>query len=760
MTHRTLRGLAPTVALIATCLAVVVSPGGGTAAAVAGPVQPKVVGNQLVDARTNATWVPHGANWPDLEYACVQGYIPDHPLLETQTMASWGIDVVRLPLNQDCWLGTDSAPTAGAGSAAQYRARVKARVDAIHASGMVAILDLHWSAPAGKQAYGQRPMADAQSTTFWSQVALAYKDDRSVMFELFNEPYSRDGTLSWSCWKNGGCNVPNVNDADATNGTTYPVVGMASLVATVRAAGATQPVLLGGLNYSNDLTGWLANAPSDSQLVAAWHNYPGQGCWNTPGNNCWDTTILSVAAKVPVLMTEFGYVAGDTGEFDATMAWADSHGIGYLPWAWWVNDPSDDAASKLYALVDGADYHPKAPGGVKYHDHLAHLVVAPPGGGGSGKSSGDYIPIVPDRVLDTRAESQTGYTGAKPVAGQTITLQVTARGTSMVPANAAAVVLNVTGTDPTGEGYVTVWPCGSPRPTASNLNLRPGVTSPNLVIAKIGTGGTVCVFTQSGAHLIADVNGYMPAGSSYAPLIPERLLETRADGQIGYTGGKPAAGTTIALQITGAGSSKVPSNAIAAVLNVTGTGADAPGFVTVWPCGSPRPTTSNLNVAAGGTAPNLVMAEIGDGGKVCIFNQTSMDLIADINGYVPEVSWYTPVLPERLLETRPDGQTAYTGAKPPSGSTIELTVTGRGASALPADATAVVLNVTGLEADAAGFVTVWPCGSQRPTASNLNLAPGAISPNLVMSKIGTGGKVCIFTQSSAHVVADINGYWP
>jgi hypothetical protein len=687
----------------------------------------------------------------------VQGYVTDHPAVETQTMASWGIDVVRLPLNQDCWLGTDGAPTAGSGSAAEYRQRVKSRVDAIHAAGMVAILDLHWTAPAGKQAYGQRPMADAQSNTFWSQVAAAYKNDPSVMFELFNEPYSRDNTLSWSCWKSGGCNVPDVNDETPTNGSFYPAVGMATLVATVRATGAKQPLLLGGLNYANDLTGWLANAPTDSQLVAAWHNYPGQGCWNTPGNDCWDTTILSVASHVPVLMTEFGFVAGDTGEFDATMAWADQHGMGYLPWAWWVNDPSDDDASKLYALVDGADFHPKSPAGVKYHGHLAQLASA---GGGSVRSATDYVPVVPDRVLDTRPGSQTGYSGAKPTAGQTIVLKVTARGSSMVPDGASAVVLNVTGTDATADGYVTVWPCGSPQPTASNLNLRPGVTSPNLVISKIGDSGTVCLFTQSGTHLVADVNGYMPAGSTYAPLVPERLLETRPNGQTGYVGPKPAAGAVIQLQITGAGVSKVPANAIAAVLNITGTGADGDGYVTVWPCGSTRPTASNLNIAAGGTAPNLVIAEIGDGGKVCLYTQSSMDLVADINGYVPEVSWYTPVLPERLLETRPEGQTGYTGGRPSAGTIIQLQVTGVGASQVPSNAAAVVLNVTGLGADAPGYVTVWPCGSPQPTASNLNLTPGAITPNLVMAKIGAGGKVCIVTQSAAHIVADINGYWP
>src|SRR5205085_2723780 len=142
------------------------------------------------------------------------------------------------------------------------------------------------------------------------------------------------------------------------------------------------------------------------------------------------------------------------------------------------------------------------------------------GGGGGGGTVTDYVPVVPDRVLDTRS-------GAQPQPGQVVQLDVTGVGASQVPDDAAAVVLNVTGTNAASPGYVTVWPCGSAQPTASNLNLAAGGTSPNLVVSKIGDGGKVCLFTQSSADLIADVAGYMPAGSSYLPVVPQRLLETR-----------------------------------------------------------------------------------------------------------------------------------------------------------------------------------------------------------------------------------------
>jgi hypothetical protein len=377
------------------------------------------------------------------------------------------------------------------------------------------------------------------------------------------------------------------------------------------------------------------------------------------------------------------------------------------------------------------------------------VVTDIPVGGGST----DYVPVVPDRVLDTRPGVQVGYTGGKPRPGDTVQLQVTGTGTSQVPNSAGAVVLNVTGTEADAAGFVTIWPCGTERPTASNLNLQAGGTAPNLVVAKIGTGGKVCLFTQSGAHLIADVNGYMPSTSWYTSVVPERLLDTR-------TGAKPAPGDTVEVQVAGAGVTNVPLNAKAVVLNVTATEADAAGFVTVWPCGTPRPTASNLNIPPGGTAPNLVVSKIGTGGKVCIFVQAGMHLIADVNGYMPFNSSYVSVVPERLLETRSEGQVGYTGDKPVAGATVELTVIGTGVTNVAVGTKAVVLNVTGIEPDADGFVTVWPCGAPRLTASNLNLTAGGIRPNLVMSQVGAGGKVCIFTQSSTHLIADISGFWP
>lgn len=351
-----------------------------------------------------------------------------------------------------------------------------------------------------------------------------------------------------------------------------------------------------------------------------------------------------------------------------------------------------------------------------------------------------YASSTPDRLLDTRLDGpQRGYSGPKPSAGQTIEVPA--------PDGAGAVVLNVTGLNADLPGFVSVYPCGEPLPTVSNLNLTPGLITPNLVISKVGANGNVCIFTQRSADLIADLAGTFPLASAYTPLSPTRVLDTRADGpQTGYSGPMPVPGQVI--EIT------APAGAAAVVMNVTGLDATQEAFVTVYPCGEPLPRTSNLNLTPGIITPNLTITRVGSNGKVCLFTQRAANLIADLAGTFPAGSGYTPITPERVLDTRPDGpQVGYTGPKPTAGQVIEVTA--------PAGASAVVMNVTGLEADTDGFVTVYPCGGAIPTASNLNLAVGRITPNLTVTQVGTqvgaNGKVCIYTQRSAHLIADLAG---
>ena len=356
------------------------------------------------------------------------------------------------------------------------------------------------------------------------------------------------------------------------------------------------------------------------------------------------------------------------------------------------------------------------------------------------------------------------FTQAVQPAGSTYELQVTGR--AGVPADATAVALNITSADARGTGFVSAYPCGSARPNASNLNYGVGAPIANSAIVKVGTGGKVCLYTaDSDTELIADVNGWFPANSGYTSTSPMRLLDTRpglktvdgvADGE-----GLRSAGSTTELQVTGRAG--VPGNAAAVVLNVTSAEARGTGFATAYPCGAARPVASNLNYGVGAPIANSAIVKVGTGGKVCLFTaDTGTQLIADVNGWFPANSGYTSTSPVRLLDTRPglktvDGTGAGIGLRR-AGSIYQLQVTGR--AGVPANATAVVLNLTSAEARGTGFATAYPCGTTPPTASNLNYGVGAPIANSAIVKVGTGGKVCLLTaDTDTELIADVNGWF-
>src|SRR5262245_31389020 len=98
-----------------------------------------------------------------------------------------------------------------------------------------------------------------------------------------------------------------------------------------------------------------------------------------------------------------------------------------------------------------------------------------------------FQPIVPARIMDTR--SGVGTTASPLGAGETRALQVV--GQADIPADAVAVALNVTVTEPTAATYLTVWPAGAPQPTASNVNVVAGQTVANMVTVGLGAGGQI-----------------------------------------------------------------------------------------------------------------------------------------------------------------------------------------------------------------------------------------------------------------------------
>ena len=378
-------------------------------------------------------------------------------------------------------------------------------------------------------------------------------------------------------------------------------------------------------------------------------------------------------------------------------------------------------------------------------------------------SGSRFNALPPARVLDTR--DGNGAPVGKVAPAGSIDLQVTGRGG--VPATGvSAVTLNVTVTEPSAGGFLTAWPTGEPRPLASNLNFTAGQTVPNLVVVKVGTSGKVSLFNSSGAtHVIADVSGWYGAsgaaqGSRYHPVAPSRLLDTRSG--LGAVVAKLLPQGSLDLQVTGRGG--LPATGVSAVaVNVTVTEPAAGGFLTTWPTGAVLPLTSSLNFAPSQTVANLAVVKVGEDGRISFFNGGGgVHVIADVAGWFgPEGentgARYHPLAPARVLDTRAANGAPL--APLAGGATLSLQVTGRGG--VPATGvTAVIVNVIAVDPVRGGFLSVWPAGEPMPVASNLNFATGQTLPNLVVAKLGAGGKVNIYNGGgSAHLVADVAGWY-
>ena len=296
-----------------------------------------VQGNQLVDSAGRPVRL-RGVNRSGTEYACAQGWgFFDGPSdsMSVQAIASWNTNAVRVPLNETCWLGINGVAPAYSGD--NYRQAISDFVGRLNRGGLVVILELHWSAADTAVALGQAPMPDRDHTpAFWRQVAAAYGSNNRVIFDLFNEPFpdsNRDTPEAWRCWRDGG----------TCAGMSYQAAGMQELVDTIRSTGATNVIMIGGVQYAATLSHWLANKPNDprNNIAASWHIYNFSWCSTKA---CWDSTAAPVALKVPLVLGELGQNDRGSAFVTSLMDWMDARqgGSGYLGWSWDVwGDPLD-----------------------------------------------------------------------------------------------------------------------------------------------------------------------------------------------------------------------------------------------------------------------------------------------------------------------------------------------------------------------------------------------------------------------------------
>ena len=379
----------------------------GVAQAATAPVM-KVSGNHLVAADGSPLHL-YGVNRDGAEYRCASGVtsygIWDGPVDDeaVAAIAAWKANVVRIPVNEECWLGVNGVDPARSG--ATYEQAVVGFVNRLNQHGMAAIIDLQSGGPGTTLAKDGLGMPDADhSPAFWTSVAATFKGNPSVMFNLYNEPHG--AALTWACWRDG-CTYTGT-DQDFPAGVTYAAAGMQSLVDAVRGTGATNPILLDGLAYSSDLSGWVANQPNDPahQLVADFHVYDFATC--TPHPGCWTTTIAPVAAQVPVLTGEIGQASTDDSFVKEYMAWADGTDgiVGYLGWTWNANAEAGydyNGTTDQPILISHWDGTPTTMGAA-IKAHFATLAASVPGG----TKPVDRI-AGPDRIATAIAVSQDQY---------------------------------------------------------------------------------------------------------------------------------------------------------------------------------------------------------------------------------------------------------------------------------------------------------------------------------------------------------------
>jgi Sortase domain len=366
--------------------------------------------------------------------------------------------------------------------------------------------------------------------------------------------------------------------------------------------------------------------------------------------------------------------------------------------------------------------------------------------------SSRFQAVSPHRLADTRPEE--GAFGFVAQSSQVIRVQVA--GLGGVPANATAAVLNVTGVNTTAPGYVTVYPSGTELPTASNVNFDgAGQVMANMVTVKLGVGGAVDVYMQRPMDVAIDVSGaYVPVTGPVASgrLVTLaagafRVLDTRDRGQ-------GVAGTTSErVDVSAAG---VPPDATAVVVNLTAT-VTGTGYWTAYPVGELRPTASNLNIdQPGQTRAGQAIVLLSGTPAFNVYSQGGGQLIVDVAGWFTGAAsgsstdgLFLPSNPTRLLDSRNSTVMPTWG-----GSTLEFPVYGP-----TGQVSAAAINITGTESMLGGFVTAFPAGVARPTASNLNVDTwDQTIANHAIVRVSDRG-VSLFTQQGLHLIADLNGWY-
>ena len=348
-----------------------------------------------------------------------------------------------------------------------------------------------------------------------------------------------------------------------------------------------------------------------------------------------------------------------------------------------------------------------------------------PVGGGS-----ELLPVDPVRVVDTRIDAP-----GRLDAGTTVEVELSEH----APPGATAAAVSLVAVDPAGPGFLTAYPCGTPRPEASSVNYSFRTRAASAIIP-LSTARSICVYTHAATDVIVDLQAIMvPEGSDASATRlraldrPDRLVDTRETGR----------SRTIALP--------APAGADAVAVNLTATRPSGWGFLAAFPCSGDRPLVSNVNFGPGDTIAGAAFVPVDDDGTFCVHASTDVDVIVDLTATLSRGDGlaFVPAGPSRLLDTR----SAIGGWSPihAADATIDVRVA-------PPGAEAVSGTVTIVQPVGAAFLRVTPCGRAAATSS-VNALGGDVVANSATVGVSASGRICIETPTSTHTLFDVTGWW-
>ncbi len=337
----------------------------------------------------------------------------------------------------------------------------------------------------------------------------------------------------------------------------------------------------------------------------------------------------------------------------------------------------------------------------------AGVVAAAPSAGAT--STSRLVALDPVRLADTREVA----CGCDRVDDHTIRVDVAGAVDAAVasPAEIAATVVTLTAPPTAAHGFVTVSPGASARPLVSTLNTRPDRVVANSAIVALGDDGTIDVYRHDVGDVVVDLHAVFvhaehATTGRFVSMPPTRIADTRTPES--PSGALPAQGE-LRLPLPAG----VPRDASALVLNVTSVDAPAPGHLSIRPADDRATDTSALNVDGTGAAVAASVIAPVDADGFVIESYSGGHVVVDAAGWFTgpgatdtDIGLFVPVTPERLVDTRESTGRLY------AGGAIELPA--------PADGAAVAVNITAVDADAAGFVTAFAAGTAPPPTSSVN----------------------------------------